>query len=185
MPIKYIPYTSNTVEGQAILDNIMRTRRVLRYRENNKVVDRIKRGMPYYEVEKTETIGTNPDNLVIRGECLAACAYLKERGINIDLVYIDPPFASGADYAKKIYIRRNPKLAEKIATATEQELDIEKQWAFEEKMYGDIWQKEDYLNWMYENLIAMKPSGMFIQIVLEFQRFKASKPAVRNLGRRR
>lgn len=28
--------------------------------------------------------------------------------------------------------------------------------AFEEKMYGDIWQKEDYLNWMYENLLAIK-----------------------------
>ena len=28
--------------------------------------------------------------------------------------------------------------------------------AFGEKMYGDIWQKEDYLNWMYENLMAIK-----------------------------
>ena len=28
--------------------------------------------------------------------------------------------------------------------------------AFEEKMYGDVWNKEDYLNWMYENLLAIK-----------------------------
>jgi adenine-specific DNA-methyltransferase len=28
--------------------------------------------------------------------------------------------------------------------------------AFEEKMYGDIWDKERYLNWMYENLMAIK-----------------------------
>ena len=42
MPVKYIPYYPNTVTGQAILDNITRTRRVLRYRDNGKVVDRIK-----------------------------------------------------------------------------------------------------------------------------------------------
>lgn len=27
---------------------------------------------------------------------------------------------------------------------------------FEEKMYGDVWDKERYLNWMYENLLAIK-----------------------------
>ena len=155
MPVKYIPYYPNTVEGQAILDNITRTQRVLRYRENDKVYDRIKRGMPYYEVETLETVGKLSENLVIRGECISACAYLKEKGIKVDLVYIDPPFASGADYAKKVYLRRNPKLAEKIAAA-EQEMDIDELKAFEEKMYGDIWQKEDYLNWMYENLMAIK-----------------------------
>lgn len=155
MPVKYIPYYPNTVEGQAILDNITRTQRVLRYRENDKVYDRIKRGMPYYEVEIIETVGKPSENLVIRGECISACAYLKEQGIKVDLVYIDPPFASGADYAKKVYLRRNPKLAEKIAAA-EQEMEIEELKAFEEKMYGDIWQKEDYLNWMYENLMAIK-----------------------------
>lgn len=155
MPIKYIPYYPNTVEGQAILDNITRTQRVLRYRENDKVYDRIKRGMSYYEVEPIETVGKPSENLVIRGECISACAYLKEQGIKVDLVYIDPPFASGADYAKKVHLRRNPKLAEKVAAA-EQQMDIEELKAFEEKMYGDIWQKEDYLNWMYENLMAIK-----------------------------
>lgn len=155
MPIKYIPYYPNTVEGQAILDNITRTQRVLRYRENDKVYDRIKRGMPYYEVEPLETVGEPSENLVIRGECISACAYLKEKGIKVDLVYIDPPFASGADYAKKVYLRRNPKIAEKVATA-EQEMEIDEIKVFEEKMYGDIWQKEDYLNWMYENLMAIK-----------------------------
>lgn len=155
MPIKYISHIPNTVEGQAILDNFIRTRRVLRYRDNDKVFDRVKRGLPLYEVEKIESVGNNPNNLVIRGECLSACAYLKDKGIKVDLVYIDPPFASGADYAKKVYIRRNPKLAEKIAK-TEEQLDIEELRSFEEKMYGDIWNKEDYLNWMYENLVAIK-----------------------------
>ena len=50
-------------------------------------------------------------------------------GKNKDIVN----FASGADYAKKVYIRRNPKVAEAIARA-EQELDIDELKAFEEKM---------------------------------------------------
>jgi len=35
-------------------------------------------------------------------------------------------------------------------------MDLDELRAFEEKMYGDIWNKEDYLNWMYENLMAIK-----------------------------
>ncbi len=156
MAIKYVPYFPNTLEGQAILDNFVRTKRVLRYRDNDQVVERIERGMPLYEMETKETIGTNPNqNKIIRGECLSACAYLKEQGIQVDLVYIDPPFASGADYAKKVYIRRNPLVAKAIEQA-ESELDIEELKAFEEKMYGDVWDKERYLNWMYENLMAIK-----------------------------
>lgn len=156
MAIKYVPYFPNTLEGQAILDNFVRTKRVLRYRDNDQVIEHVKRGMPLYEMEKIEQVGKNDNkNLVIRGECLSACAYLKEQGIQVDLVYIDPPFASGADYAKKVYIRRNPKVAEAIARA-ENELDVEELKAFEEKMYGDVWDKERYLNWMYENLMAIK-----------------------------
>lgn len=157
MAIKYVPYFPNTLEGQAILDNFVRTKRVLRYRDNDQVIERVQRGMPLYEMELKEQIGKNANNnnLIIRGECLSACAYLREKGIFVDLIYVDPPFASGADYAKKVYIRRNPKVAEAIAQA-EKELDIEELKAFEEKMYGDVWDKERYLNWMYENLMAMK-----------------------------
>ena len=153
MPIKYIPFIPEPVEGQAVLGNF---NRILKYKGADDVSMVLQRGMPLYEMEKQETVGENPDgNLVIRGECVSACAYLKDRGIQVDLVYIDPPFASGADYAKKVYIRRNPKVAEAIAQA-EQELDIDELKAFEEKMYGDVWDKEKYLNWMYENLMAIK-----------------------------
>jgi len=155
MAIKCVPYFPNTLEGQAVLDNFVRTKRVLRYRDNDQVIERVQRGMPLYEMELKEQIGQNSNNLVIRGECLSACAYLKDKGVQVDLVYIDPPFASGADYAKKVYIRRNPKVAAAIAQA-ESELDIEELKAFEEKMYGDVWDKERYLNWMYENLMAIK-----------------------------
>jgi adenine-specific DNA-methyltransferase len=179
MPIKYIPYVPNTVEGQAVLDNFNRTQRVLRYRDNDKVFSKIQRGMPFYEVEPIESIGGETDNLIIRGECLSACAYLKEKDIKVDLVYIDPPFASGADYAKKVHIRKNPKLAAQFQNLDEEiknsidelliaeeetgvsyegeiQFQTEKLQSFEEKMYGDFWQKEDYLNWLYENLLAVK-----------------------------
>lgn len=153
MPIKYVPFIPEPIEGQAVLGNF---NRILRYQGADEVSMAICRGMPLYEVEKQETVGRNEDgNMVIRGECVSACAYLKEQGIQVDLVYIDPPFASGADYAKQVYIRRNPKVAEAIAQA-EQQLDIEELRSFEEKMYGDVWDKEKYLSWMYENLMAIK-----------------------------
>lgn len=153
MPIKYVPFIPEPVEGQAVLGNF---NRILKYKGADDVSMTLQRGMPLYEMEKSETVGENADgNMVIRGECVSTCAYLKEQGIQVDLVYIDPPFASGADYAKKVYIRRNPKVAEAIAQA-EQELDIDELKAFEEKMYGDVWDKEKYLNWMYENLMAIK-----------------------------
>lgn len=156
MATKYISYYPNTLEGQALLDNFVRTRRILRYRDNDRIVEHIKRGMPLYEVESLEKRGVNEKhNLMMHGECLSTCAYLKEQGVEVDLVYIDPPFASGADYAKKIYIRRNP-LVQKAMKEAEQNLDNEEMKEFEEKMYGDIWDKERYLNWMYENLMAIK-----------------------------
>ena len=153
MPIKYIPFIPEPVEGQAVLGNF---NRILRYKGADELSMTLQRGMSLYEMEKQETVGENTDgNMVIRGECVSACAYLKEQGVQVDLVYIDPPFASGADYAKKVYIRRNPKVAEAIAQA-ERELDVDELKAFEEKMYGDVWDKEKYLSWMYENLMAIK-----------------------------
>ena len=153
MPINYMPFVPEPIEGQAVLGNF---NRILKYRGADETSKIMQRGMPLYEMERQETVGENAaGNMIIRGECVSACAYLKQQGIQVDLVYIDPPFASGADYAKKVYVRRNPKVAEAIVQA-EQELDIDEMKAFEEKMYGDVWDKEKYLNWMYENLMAIK-----------------------------
>ena len=154
MAIKYVPFFPTPIEGQAILDNFKRT---LKYSGSGDVETVLRRGMPLYEMDKVETVGENADgNMVIRGECVSACAYLRDKGIKVDLVYIDPPFASGADYAKKVYVRRNPKIAEAIAQA-EQEVETDEEFrTFEEKMYGDVWEKEKYLNWMWENLTAIK-----------------------------
>lgn len=158
MAIKYIPFVPDTISGQAILDNFQRTRRVqiLRYNGNEEPAKHILRGMPLYETELKERSGHNDGgNLLMRGECLSACAYLKDQGRQVDLVYIDPPFASGADYAKKVYLRRNPLIAKAVKEA-ETKLSLDNLQAFDEKMYGDIWDKEKYLNWMYENLMAIK-----------------------------
>lgn len=156
MAIRYIPYNTEPLEGQARLDCFARTKRMLYYKDNDKVISRIERGMPIYEVAESETVGKNAEgNIVMHGECLSTCAYLKDKGMEVDLVYIDPPFASGADYAKKIHVRRNP-LVQKAINDAEQQLDNSDMMAFEEKMYGDIWDKERYLNWMYENLMAIK-----------------------------
>ena len=161
MPATYVPYAPQPVEGQATLSNLTRTRRLLTYRGADGVERRIARGLPLYDVVTTETVGEaepfSPEagNLLLSGSCLTACAYLKDRGVSVDLAYIDPPFASGADYAKAIYLRRNPKVAKALAAA-ETELEHEDVASFEEAMYGDIWTKEAYLDWMFENLVAIK-----------------------------
>ena len=161
MAVKFIPYYPDPVDGQALLDNFVRTKRLLRYRDADRVEERLARGMPLYETKCIEKVGeNNDDNLVIRGECLSACAYLKDKGIKVDLVYIDPPFASGADYAKTVYLRRNPKVADAIKTA-EAELDIDELKSFEEKMYGDIWDKERYLNCALNQLFGVAQTFCF------------------------
>lgn len=68
---------------------------------------------------------------------------LKEYRGRIDLIYIDPPFDSKADYKKKIEVRG-------VGTA---ESDVN---SFEEKQYGDIWTNDEYLQFMYERLLVMR-----------------------------
>ena len=68
---------------------------------------------------------------------------LREFRGKIDLIYIDPPFDSMADYKKKIDIKGVGK--------TESDSS-----SFEEKQYGDIWTNDEYLQFMYERLILMR-----------------------------
>ncbi len=102
-------------------------------------------------VQQKLTMDADPNagfrNLLIHGDCLSACAYLKSENIKVDLVYIDPPFASGANYAKKIFLRTG-KGKESFENNDNQ--------IGEEIMYNDIWQKEDYLNWLYERLLCIR-----------------------------
>ncbi|MFA6468918.1 MAG: DNA methyltransferase [Bacteroidota bacterium] len=107
---------------------------------------RQKKNASLLDAEKQKELNSDFRNLLIHGDCLSACAYLKSQNIKVDLVYIDPPFASGANYAKKISLRNGGKT----------HFDTEDACIGEEIMYGDIWQKEDYLNWLYERILAIK-----------------------------
>lgn len=157
MAVKYISYDPQPLQGQAVLNCFRRTRRMLSYQGDGELEARIERGMPLYEVSRTEQVnGGSNENLLLRGECISVCAYLKEKGVKLDLVYIDPPFDSKADYVKSVFLRRNPNVAEAIKQVEQSLPDFEELKSFEEKMYGDKWEKERYLNWMYENLLAIK-----------------------------
>ena len=101
MPIKYVPFIPEPVEGQAVLGNF---NRILRYKGADDVSKTLQRGMPLYEMEKQETVGENADgNMVIRGECVSACAYLKEQGIQVDLVYY-PSNEKTSEYRESVYV---------------------------------------------------------------------------------
>lgn len=52
MPIKYIPFIPEPVEGQAVLGNF---NRMLKYKGADDVSMTLRRGMPLYEMEKVET----------------------------------------------------------------------------------------------------------------------------------
>lgn len=57
MPIKYIPFIPEPVEGQAVLGNF---NRVLRYKGADELSMTLQRGMPLYEMEKQETVARTP-----------------------------------------------------------------------------------------------------------------------------
>lgn len=82
-------------------------------------------------------------NKIFWGDNLQVMSHLLRdfRG-RVDLIYIDPPFDSKADYKKKIKLRG--KTVENDTTA------------FEEKQYGDIWTNDEYLQFIFERLILLK-----------------------------
>lgn len=105
------------------------------------------RSTQYYPAQLRETYGKEQNgwiNKIFWGDNLQVMSHmLKEYRGKIDLIYIDPPFDSKADYKKKIDIRGVGK-AESDSSS------------FEEKQYGDIWTNDEYLQFMYERLILLR-----------------------------
>ena len=104
------------------------------------------RSTQYYPVQLKETYGDEVEgwqNKIYWGDNLQVMSHLLKtyRG-KINLIYIDPPFDSKADYKKKIELKG--KEVENDRTA------------FEEKQYTDIWTNDEYLQYMYERLILMR-----------------------------
>lgn len=101
----------------------------------------------YYPAQLRETYGEEQNgwmNKIFWGDNLQVMSHLlKEYRGQIDLVYIDPPFDSKADYKKKIDIKGVGKAESDSST-------------FEEKQYGDIWTNDEYLQFMYERLMLLK-----------------------------
>lgn len=101
----------------------------------------------YYPAQLKERYG-NPDangwiNKIFWGDNLQVMSHLlKEYRGKIDLIYIDPPFDSKADYKKTIKIKSK---------------DISNEMNFfEEKQYGDIWTNDEYLQFMYERFVLLR-----------------------------
>lgn len=100
----------------------------------------------YYPAQLKEVYGQEKDgwlNKIFWGDNLQVMSHLlKEYRGKVDLIYIDPPFDSKADYKKKIKLKG--KTVENDQTT------------FEEKQYGDIWTNDEYLQFMFERLILCK-----------------------------
>lgn len=100
----------------------------------------------YYPAQLKETHGQEVNgwfNKIFWGDNLQVMSHLlKEFRGQVDLIYIDPPFDSKADYKKKISL--------KGATA------INDNSAFEEKQYTDIWSNDEYLQFMYERFVLLR-----------------------------
>lgn len=101
----------------------------------------------YYPAQEKEIYGDKNSkdfNKLFWGDNLQVLAHLlKEYRGKIDLIYIDPPFDSKADYIKKVQIR-------------DEKIEGQPQSLLEEKQYTDIWDKDEYLQFMYERLLLMR-----------------------------
>jgi adenine-specific DNA-methyltransferase len=87
-------------------------------------------------------------NLLFHGDNKEIMGTLLSNGFRgkIDLIYIDPPFDSGADYVRKVILRG---LKTKKLSGEEYTLD-------EQIQYTDIWANDNYLQFMYERLLIMQ-----------------------------
>lgn len=105
------------------------------------------RSTQYYPAQLRETYGREQNgwiNKIYWGDNLQVMSHLlKDYRGKIDLIYIDPPFDSKADYKKTIDLKGIGKATSDSTT-------------FEEKQYGDIWTNDEYLQFMYERLLIMR-----------------------------
>jgi DNA modification methylase len=101
------------------------------------------------ETPTYDTLKDNWENLLFHGDNKEVMAALIENGFRgkVHLVYIDPPFKSGADYIRKVELRG----LKNLGRIEEDEASI-----LQQTMYFDIWNNDAYLQFMYERLILLK-----------------------------
>ena len=100
----------------------------------------------YYPAQLKESFGTEVNgwmNKIFWGDNLQVMSHLLKnfRG-QVDLIYIDPPFDSKADYKKKVTLKGRSITND--------------QNSFEEKQYTDIWSNDEYLQFMYERIVLLR-----------------------------
>ena len=132
---------------------------------------------PSQHIETFDPVGapnkmpTNPDiwkdwpaayskgGLLFHGDNKEVLAHLLANGFRgkVNLIYIDPPFDSGADYVRKVSLRGAKGTAK---------LGGESYTLGEQIQYTDIWANDNYLQFMYERLMLLKemlaPNGAIV-----------------------
>jgi len=102
--------------------------------------------LPASSASILEKLGRSSDDpaLLIQGDNLAAMSHLLSQGMErqIQLVYIDPPFCSGADYVRTLRLRGSEGglLGEEIGKQVQ---------------YTDHWTEDQYLQFCYERLLLI------------------------------
>lgn len=104
------------------------------------------------EIQKIPTykyLKNNWYNLLFHGDNKEVLATLLEQGFRgrVDLIYIDPPFASNKDYIRKVQLRGLKDLGK---------LEEDSESIIQQTMYEDIWKRDEYFQFMYERLILLK-----------------------------
>lgn len=93
--------------------------------------------------------GAGGGGLLSHGDNKDVLAWLLAHGYRgkVNLIYIDPPFDSGADYVRKVQLRGVRGTAK---------LEGEAYTLGEQIQYTDIWANDTYLQFMYERLLLLK-----------------------------
>ena len=106
--------------------------------------------VPLRTLRVCEAFGAQSDDpgagRLFHGDNLSMLAHLLDRGLagQVRLIYIDPPFDSGADYTRKVRLR--DAQGHHLGATVE---------------YTDIWPGDSYLQFMYARLLLLWPSMCF------------------------
>jgi DNA modification methylase len=106
---------------------------------------------PAQHIESFNPAGEPVDKggLLFHGDNKEVLAHLLANGFRgkVNLIYIDPPFDSGADYVRKVSLRGMQGMAK---------LAGESYTLGEQIQYTDIWANDNYLQFMFERLMLLK-----------------------------
>lgn len=83
----------------------------------------------------------NTTNALYQGDNLAILAALREQGEKFDLIYADPPYGSGVNWARKVRLRGRNAGRTVLTRIPE---------------YGDVFDEGDYLQFMQDRLLVLR-----------------------------